>query len=140
MPRRRLLTLRSKAVKGAVIVEIISLTQRCIVLVIHGHGRGLPVPRAIGCWRSGTGRTGSACWRGLSVLPLWTMTKPTIPQISKQNADHDAQTEYQGAQRTAYVYIEEGGEDTRIGLLIGVGFPTRVHSEHLRGLFFFLWF
>jgi hypothetical protein len=68
------------------------------------------------------------------------MTKPTIPQISKQNADHDAQTEYQGAQGTAYVYIEEGEEDTRIGLLIDVGFPTQVHSEQLSGLFFFIWF
>jgi hypothetical protein len=68
------------------------------------------------------------------------MTKPTISQISQQNADHDAQTEYQGAQRTAYVYIEEGEEDTRIGLLIEVGFPAWVNSEHLRGLFFFLRF
>jgi hypothetical protein len=68
------------------------------------------------------------------------MTKPTIPQICQQNADHDAQAEYQGAQGTAEMDIEEGEEDTRIGLLVEVGFPTRVHSEHLRGLFFFLRF
>jgi hypothetical protein len=138
-PRRRLfMTLRSKTIERAVIVEIILLTQSRVILVLHGHG--LPVPRARGCRRSRTGQTGSTCWRGLSALPFWTMTKPTIPQISQQNAYHDAQAEYNGAQGTAYVDVEEGEEDSLIGLLVDVRFPTRVHGEHLGGLFFFLGF
>jgi hypothetical protein len=77
---------------------------------------------------------------GASLLFLfWTMTKPTIPQISKQNADHDAKAEYDGRQSAADVNIEEGEEDPRIGLLVDVRFPTGVHREHLGGFFFFLW-
>jgi hypothetical protein len=48
------------------------------------------------------------------------MTKPTIPQISQQNADHDAQAEYDGAKGAADVDVEEGEEDSRIGLLVDV--------------------
>jgi hypothetical protein len=67
------------------------------------------------------------------------MTKPTIPQISQQNADHDAKAEYDGTKGAADVDVEEGEEDPRIGLLVDVRFPTRVHGEHLGGFFFFLW-
>jgi hypothetical protein len=66
------------------------------------------------------------------------MTKPTIPQIPQQNADHDAQTEYQGRYDAADMYVEEGEEDPRIGLLVDVRFPTRVHCKHFGGLLFLL--
>jgi hypothetical protein len=64
------------------------------------------------------------------------MTKPTIPQISQQNADHDAQTEYQGQNNAGDVVVEEGEEDPRIGLLVDVRLPIWVHREHLGGFFF----
>jgi hypothetical protein len=64
------------------------------------------------------------------------MTKPTIPQISQQNADHDDQAEYDGTKGTADVDVEEGEEDPQIGLLVDVRFPIWVHGEHLGGFFF----
>jgi hypothetical protein len=53
------------------------------------------------------------------------MTKPTISQVSEQNADHGTQTKYQCAKGTADMNIQEGEEDAQIGLLVDVGFPTR---------------
>jgi hypothetical protein len=72
-----------------------------------------------------------------SVLPFRTMTKLTISQVSEQNADHGTQTKYQCAQSTTDMNVQEAEENARIGLLVDVGFPTRVHGKHLSGLLFF---
>jgi hypothetical protein len=36
--------------------------------------------------------------------------------------------------------VQEGEENALIDLLVDVGFPTRVHVQHLSGLLLFFWF
>jgi hypothetical protein len=67
------------------------------------------------------------------------MTESTIPQISEQDGNHDAQTEDECTHNARHMHIEEGEEDPRIGLLVDVGFPICVHCKHL-GCFFFFFF